>query len=146
MASEKLTELERMRANNLITEDEYKAKREEILRTFSAPVSPVVPVVQYQAYIPAKQYKDKGITMVLEILPGLFGFYGIGWIYAGNSSRGAALLICGILWDIFAIVLASVTAGFSACLSLPVSVLVLVLSAVSLNTYTKQHPETFGVQ
>ncbi|NJN67731.1 MAG: hypothetical protein HC884_13985 [Chloroflexaceae bacterium] len=37
--------------------------------------------------------KDTGLAMILEILPGIFGFLGIGHIYAGYTTTGILLLI-----------------------------------------------------
>lgn len=38
--------------------------------------------------------KDENLAFVLEVIPGLFGFLGIGHIYAGNVTRGVTLLVC----------------------------------------------------
>ena len=37
--------------------------------------------------------KDPGTGLLLEILPGLFGFLGIGWLWAGETGIGIALLL-----------------------------------------------------
>ncbi len=37
--------------------------------------------------------KDRGTTLVLAILLGLFGFYGMGHIYLGRAARGVAFLL-----------------------------------------------------
>jgi hypothetical protein len=42
---------------------------------------------------------SKGTAVILELLPALpFGLFGIGWMYAGKTSTGVILLICGILF------------------------------------------------
>lgn len=96
-------------------------------------------------YIRPKSAKDRGLALVLEIVPDLFGIYGIGWIYSGNSSTGVAWLIGGLVWDVIAIIIAAVTGGIALFCTIPVNILLTALSATSLNTYTKNHPEIFGV-
>ncbi len=41
--------------------------------------------------------KDKGIAIVLEVIPALFGFFGIGWLYTGETGIGLTLLVSGIV-------------------------------------------------
>lgn len=89
--------------------------------------------------------KDKSIAMILEILPGLFGLYGFGWIYSGNSSTGIMLLVGGLIWDFIAILSGVLTAGFACFCTIPVNILVITFSSMRLNTYIKEHPELFGV-
>ena len=88
--------------------------------------------------------KDRGIALVLEILPGLFGLLGFGWIYAGNTTTGILWLGGVFVWDIIVIILSMLTAGLICFISVPVNLVLVAVSAVLLNTYTKQHPELFG--
>lgn len=37
--------------------------------------------------------RDPVIALLLELLAGMFGFLGIGWIYAGQVKKGLLLLI-----------------------------------------------------
>ncbi len=99
----------------------------------SAPVSTTV-----------RSPKDRSIALILEILPGLFGFLGFGWIYSGNTGTGIAWLIGVFVWDVIAVIIDIVTAGFGFCVSIPVNIILVAVSASSLNSYTKQHPELFG--
>jgi hypothetical protein len=92
----------------------------------------------------ARPLKDRSIALILEILPGLFGLFGFGWIYSGNTNTGILWLVGVLVWDFFAFFLVSLTAGFGCLLTLPVNIILVVVSATSLNTYTKQHPELFG--
>ena len=113
------------------------------------PNYPLQPAPQYQnppypVYAP-RPPKDRSIAIVLEILPGLFGFLGFGWMYAGNTSAGAIWLICFFVWTIIAGVIAVLTVGFGLCLTLPVSIILIVVSTISLTNYTKQHRELFGI-
>lgn len=88
--------------------------------------------------------KDKGLALVLEILPALFGFFGIGWIYAGVTSTGLIWLISVLGWEILAGIAIALTGGFAAFCVLPINIVLIVLSATNLNNYIKNHPEIFG--
>ena len=113
------------------------------------PNYPAQPAPQYQnptypVFAP-RPPKDRSVAIILEILPGLFGFLGFGWMYAGNIAAGAIWLICFLLWTFVAVVIDVLTAGFGVCLTLPVSIVLIIISTVSLNSYTKQHQELFGI-
>ncbi len=88
--------------------------------------------------------KDRGIALILEILPGLFGFLGFGWIYSGNTSAGILWLVGYFIWVCIQIVVATATAGLSLLCTVPVNIALLVISVYSLNKYIRQHPELFG--
>ena len=81
---------------------------------------------------------------MIEILPGLFGLYGFGWIYSGNVSAGVILLVGGLLWGAFAIFLAIITGTFACICTIPVNLGLITLSSVMLNGHIKNHPELFG--
>jgi hypothetical protein len=107
------------------------------------PVS-VAPVQSPYGYAPQVASKDRSTATILEVLPGLFGFLGFGWIYAGNTSTGIALLIGFFVWSVIAGIISVLTAGIGAICWLPISIGCIVFSTIRLNAYTKQHPELFG--
>jgi hypothetical protein len=82
--------------------------------------------------------------MVLEILPGLFGIFGIGWIYSENTGLGTILLIGGIFWFLIIIAAAVITATAACFCTVPLSLVGTAISSFFLYQYTKQHPEIFG--
>jgi len=88
--------------------------------------------------------KDRGVALVLEIILGLFGLPGIGWIYSGKTGVGVVLLLCTLVWDIIAIVIDIVSGGFACFITVPVNLVVVAISAALLGGYTKQHVELFG--
>ena len=52
----------------------------------------------YQQYSPPRaRRKDPLIAVLLAIIPGLFGIWGLGHIYVGQTQRGVQLLITGIV-------------------------------------------------
>ena len=56
--------------------------------------------------------RDPMIAMLLELLPALFGFLGIGWIYIGETNKGIMFLVGYILILIVECILLTV---FSVC-------------------------------
>lgn len=112
---------------------------------FLAPYTPPPAYGQppYMAYA-QRPPKDRSIALILEILPDLFGLFGFGWIYAGNTSAGLMWLVGMLFWDFIAIVIGVLTGGFGCFCTIPVNLVLTVVSASSLNAYTKQHPELFG--
>jgi hypothetical protein len=104
-------------------------------------------MAQYQqpsSVIYQQPSKSRSTALLLEILPGLFGVYGIGWIYGNKMGPGLALLIGGLIWDVIAIVIDVATAGFGFICSLPVNIAAVVISSLMIHNYTKNHPEIFG--
>ena len=61
------------------------------------------------AYTPSMAYagttKDPSAGLLIELLPGLFGFLGIGYLWAGETALGIALLLgYWAFWAIVAVV------------------------------------------
>jgi hypothetical protein len=102
-------------------------------RTNTAPVQPQ----------PVYTRKDRSLAVLLEVLPGLFGFLGIGWLYAGNIVVGLVLLIGYLLFIGFEILIGTLTFGLACCFTLPLNVVAIAVSALLLNNYSEQHPEIF---
>jgi hypothetical protein len=108
--------------------------------------APTVPVVQQPVQTNVQRpLKDRSIALILEIIPGLFGLLGIGWMYSGNTTTGVIWLIGFLIWTAMATVVSILTAGFGIICWLPISIILIAVSATSLNNYTKKHPEIFGV-
>jgi hypothetical protein len=99
----------------------------------------------YQPFpYPQRPTKDRGVALILEILPGMFGFLGFGWIYSGNTTAGVIWLICFFAWTVFAAIIDVVTVGIFLLCSLPISIACIAFSAIRLNSYTRKHSELFG--
>ena len=88
--------------------------------------------------------KSRSTALILELLPGLFGFYGIGWIYANKTGLGVGLLIGGLVWAAIAVTINAATAGIGLICTLPINIAAVVISSVMIHNYTKEHPEMFG--
>lgn len=115
------------------------------------PETPVEPAPTFARETPAKPApvypttkKERGIALILEILPGLFGFLGIGWIYAGNLTVGLIALVAFLMFVAIEVVIAIVTLGFGACCLLPLNIIIVAVSALLLNNYIQQHPDQFN--
>ncbi len=88
--------------------------------------------------------KDLGLALILEILPALVGFFGIGWIYSGNVTVGVVLLIAMLLWEGLGLVVALFTVGIGCLCLIPINLVVIAVSAFLLHSYARQHPELFA--
>ncbi len=87
--------------------------------------------------------KSRGTSLLLEILPWLVGFLGVGWLYAGNTNTGILWLAGFLIWNVIAVIIDVVTLGLFLCLHGPVNIALLILSAVQLNNYMRLHPDQF---
>ena len=81
--------------------------------------------------------------LILEILPGLFGIFGIGWIYASETNTGVLILIGGLVMMFIFVTANVLSAGICCFGTIPIQLAVLAISTIKLNDFMKQHPETF---
>lgn len=84
--------------------------------------------MQQQPFMPAPPPKDPSMGMILELI-GFFGFLGIGWIWAGETAIGLALLIGWWIFLTVEVLLMFVVIGF--CLT-PLNLAVPIISGVIL--------------
>ena len=66
---------------------------------------------------------------LVELIGGLFGFFGIGYMYAGKTSEGVVRLVIGIACNIIIGISAALTVGICAFIALPVYIVVAITSA-----------------
>ncbi len=65
---------------------------------------------------PGVGFKDPGTGLLLEMIPGFFGFMGVGYLWAGEVGLGLAIMVgYWLFWGAFA-VLAVLTLGLLLCL------------------------------
>lgn len=74
-------------------------------------------------------------AFTIELIGGLFGFFGLGYMYAGKTSEGVVRLIMGIGWNITVAIAASITVGICAFVALPVYIVVAIASANAVKNY-----------
>lgn len=107
---------------------------------YQAP-SPMAPVPQgyYQPVPPmAPQQDNTTLAIILEVVGGIFGIFGIGWLVSGNTSTGLMFLIGGFVWLAIAIVLSVVTLGIGLICIWPVDLAIMITSVIMLNNRLKQ--------
>ncbi len=115
-----------------------------------APAQPAAPEPYAPSPIPAYTtasgavLKSRTTALLLEILPALFGFFGIGWIYSGNITAGVLWLIGMLTWEFIALLLSIATLGLGCFCFVPLNLVVMGISAYFLNEYTLRHSEEFG--
>jgi TM2 domain-containing membrane protein YozV len=93
---------------------------------------------------PAQPPKQRSTAMLLEIGLGLIGLLGFGWIYAGKTGTGIAILLINLGVNIFFVLLGALTFGLSIIIALPVQITAIIISAVTLNNHTKKRTDLFG--
>ena len=75
------------------------------------------------------EVKDPNTGLLIEMIPGFFGFMGIGWLWAGETAIGIALLVGYWIFLVVEIMLMFVLIGF--CL-LPFNLIAPIASAILL--------------
>lgn len=111
----------------------------------SDPYPPVPPNEMPSGYPPpARTMRNRKLALAVEIGGALFGLFGLGWIYAGNTAFGFVLLLAGLAWVGISLFVGALTVGISCLFTVPITLVVIVVNAVMLNKYIDQHPELFG--
>ncbi len=81
------------------------------------------------------EVKDPTTGLLIELLPGFFGFMGIGWLWAGETAIGVALLLG--FWVFLAVEIALMFVLIGFCL-LPVNLIAPIASAILLQRRLKE--------
>ena len=78
------------------------------------------------------------IAMIIEGIFGIFGFLGVGWMYAGSIGRGLLMMVG--MWVFIAIesVVGTLTGGLAMCLFAPVHLIILVFSAIKVRNHVRE--------
>jgi fumarate reductase subunit D len=88
------------------------------------------------------QQDNSTLAVILEAVLGFFGLFGIGWMVGGYTVPGVLLLVCGILVEIGiwtgSAIAALFTFGLSFFCPVVFNVIVLAISALTLNSRLKQ--------
>lgn len=83
--------------------------------------------------------KDKTIAYILEVL-----LLGLGWIYAGETGTGIAILVCWIVVGLgIGITVDIATAGLGCLCTGPLAIAAYALSLVQLSKYINSRPHIF---
>jgi hypothetical protein len=76
--------------------------------------------------------------MILEIVFGLFGIMGMGWLYAGNILTAVLVFIGFTIFVLVEAALIALTGGLCGCLALPANIGIAVFSATRVRDYVRR--------
>lgn len=76
-------------------------------------------------YQPPLVAKPDGGAIAVEAICGFFSLYGVGWMMKGKVAVGLPLMLGGILWFVFALVVSLFTAGFALFCLFPIHIALL---------------------
>lgn len=85
-----------------------------------------------------QQQDNSTLAIILEVVCGIFGIYGIGWLVSGNTSTGLMFLIGGFVWLAVAIVLSVLTLGIGLICIWPIDLAIMITSVIMLSNKLKQ--------
>jgi hypothetical protein len=77
------------------------------------------------------------IAMIVEIVFGIFGAMGMGWLYAGNIPVGIAAFAGFLILLALELLGISITLGFAACLTIPLNIVIAVVSGIKARDYVR---------
>jgi hypothetical protein len=84
-----------------------------------------------------KSDSTDSIALIIEVLFGIFGALGIGWLYAGNVSMGVVALIGYLVFLFLEGIAIALTGGLAACVVVPVNLAIIVISGFKARDYVR---------
>ena len=119
---------------------------------YESPAPPPPSIPQYspqpqQTYINNQAYHNAQhapsdssdtIAMILEIIFGLFGILGIGWLYAGKMSRAAAVFFGYFVVVFIELAVIAATLGVAYCFIAPLNLVIAIISGIKVRDYIRQ--------
>ena len=85
----------------------------------------------------ATTQRDPQTAMLIEVVAGLFGFLGVGHLFAGRTNTGLALLLG---WWVFLAIEFTLFAFLIGCLLLPLNVIVPIVSGMWMRNELQGQP------
>lgn len=101
------------------------------------PPVPVVPKSRPQQVIYVVQ-QTPSTPVIVEVLGGLFGFYGIGWLVGGYVATGTFLLLGSLLLAGLWAIVTIATVGVGLFCIIPIDLAILLGSTLTLNSRLKR--------
>lgn len=77
------------------------------------------------------------VALILELLFGLFGLLGMGWLYAGNLAMGAAAFFGYLVLLLLEGVAIALTGGLAACAAIPFNLALVVVSGFKARDHAR---------
>jgi hypothetical protein len=90
-------------------------------------------------YPPAPR-QDGGAAIVVEVIAGLVGFWGIGWLMRGYTLTGALLLVGGLVFGGAMLAVSIITFGAGLLCWGPLNIIAMVCSAIALSNRLRSGP------
>ena len=91
---------------------------------------------------PTKADSSDTIAMIIEIVFGLFGILGMGWLYAGRVPVAIGAFIGFVILVFIEIAIITVTAGLAACLIFPLNLAITIVSGLRARDYVRSSGAT----
>lgn len=76
--------------------------------------------------------------VIVEVIGGLFGFYGIGWLVGGYAVTGALMLVGSLLLAAVWLIVTIATVGVGLFCIIPIDLAIVVASTLTLNSRLKR--------
>lgn len=77
------------------------------------------------------------IAMIIEIVFGLFGILGMGWLYAGNIGMAVGAFIGYIIVVFIELAVIGLSLGLAMCITIPINLVIVILSAIRVRDYVR---------
>jgi hypothetical protein len=103
--------------------------------SYQPPQYPSTPPPYYA--VPSSDSTDT-IAMIVEIVFGLFGMLGMGWIYAGAIGKGILIFVGYLFLLALEVGVSVATGGICACLAVPVSIAAWVISGMRVRDHVRR--------
>jgi hypothetical protein len=91
-----------------------------------------------QPYYPQPQDNTDTVAMILEIVFGIFGIMGMGWLYAGNILTAVLIFIGFTIFVLVEAALIALTGGLCGCVAFPLNIGIAVFSAIRVRDYVRR--------
>jgi len=85
------------------------------------------------------------ITMIIEIVFGLFGILGMGWLYVGNFPVAVGAFIGFAIVVFIETAVAGLTLGIALCFIIPLNLAIAIISGIRARDYVRQTGATGSV-
>ena len=78
------------------------------------------------------------IAILLEIVFGLFGIMGMGWLYAGSIPVAILLMLGYWAFLVLEVFVVGITAGFASCCFVPLNLTVVIISGFRVRDHVRR--------
>ena len=90
-----------------------------------------------QHNVPVQPDSSDTIAMIIEIVFGLFGILGMGWLYAGNFPVAIGAFIGYAIVIFIETAVAGLTLGIALCIIIPINLAIIIISGIRARDYVR---------